>query len=493
MSVLVKQAGIISAADFLRLFIKTVIGMVLARILTQAEYGTYRQLFMLYTIVSALFLIGLPQSVYYFIPKANAAKKTKIIAQTLDLVSLLGILSSALILFSRSWVASLFHNAQLLNTLVPFALYPFFMFVTQLYYCIMISLQRPRKAAIFIALSVVCDSILILGVALLTRSLFYISISIIVSVFIQWLYARISLRSFLRSKESIKIDYTLLKQQIRFSLPIGIAAIVGVISAQVDKLVISSYFSPELFAVFSVGAAELPFIGIITNSVNAVILPEMSKQTGNSVITDLYKSAVRKNALLLFPVFAFCMIMAPQIIQTLYSAKYLGAVVFFRIYLFTVPLRIATYGLLFQVYNKTRYIFLLSFTSLIINTTLNLWLIHSIGIRGPAFAAVLVTYLTVALYLFLIKHTLKLRLLSLFPLRAILKTMLAALLAAALTYPVIRLSGNIFLQFVSGTILFTILYYYIARLTGAILDYDRDFVKDLVRTFISRFLGTKNA
>jgi O-antigen/teichoic acid export membrane protein len=489
MSVLVKQAGIISAADFLRLFIKTVIGMVLARILTQAEYGTYRQLFMLYTIVSAIFLIGLPQSVYYFIPKADDAKRAKIIAQTLDLVSLLGILSSIFILLSRDWISSLFHNPQLMKTLVPFALYPFFMFVTQLYYSTMVSLQRPRKAALYVALSVICDSVLILGVALITKNLLYVTISIIVSVFIQWLYARINLRAYLENKETCKIDYTMLKDQIRFSLPIGIAAIVGVISAQVDKLVISSYFSPELFAVFAVGATELPFIGIITNSVNAVILPEMSKLKGDKTITDLYKSAVRKNALLLFPIFAFCMIMAPQIIQILYSAKYLDAVVFFRIYLFTVPLRVATYGLLFQVYNKTRYIFLLSFASLILNTALNMLMIKTIGIRGPAFAAVIVTYITVLLYLFLIKHKLKIKLLNLFPVPAILKTALAAVLAAVITYPVISLESNIILQITTGTVLFVTIFYFAARATGAILDYDRDVVKELTKTYISKLRG----
>jgi O-antigen/teichoic acid export membrane protein len=493
MSLLVKQAGIISAADFLRLFIKTVIGMFLARILTQAEYGTYRQLFLLYTIISAIFLVGIPQSVYYFIPKADEAQKKKIITQTLDIVSILGLLGTVLIIISRSWISESFNNPQLFKALLVFALYPFFMFVTQLYYSIMISLQRPRKAALYVILSVICDFLLILGTAILTRNLLYIAAAIIISVFIQWIYARINLKSHTERSGFLNFDIELVKSQVKFSLPIGIAAIVGVISSQIDKLVISSNFSPELFAIFSVGATELPFIGIITNSVNAIILPEMSRRTDDKSVVDLYRGAVRKNALLLLPIFTFCVILAPQIIQILYSAKYLDAVVFFRIYLFTIPLRIATYGLLFQVYNKTRYIFILSFITLILTTALSIVLIGIIGIKGPAIAAVFVTYLTVMLYLILIKYKLKLNILQLFPVLAILKTMLSAILAAILTYPIIHLSENIYIQFVIGTVIFLPLYYLIASLLGAIIKYDRDVVKDIFQSLFIRLKGPKSA
>jgi len=101
MSLLVKQAGIISAADFLRLFFKTVIGILLARILTQAEYGTYRQLYMIYMLMSALFMLGLPQSIFYFLPKSDVETKLKYIKQTVNLFMVLGLACSGILVLFR--------------------------------------------------------------------------------------------------------------------------------------------------------------------------------------------------------------------------------------------------------------------------------------------------------------------------------------------------------------------------------------------------------
>lgn len=492
MSGLVKQAGIISAADFVRLFVKTVIGIFLARILTQADFGSYRQLFMIYTLVSAIFMVGLPQSVYYFIPKSDEETRKKIIAQTIDFISIFGLAASLLIIVSRSYIATLFNNPQLYKILVIYAFYPFFMFVSQLYYNVMIALQKPRQAAKFVLISIICDFVLILGVAIVTRNLMHIALAIVVSVLIQWIYARLSLKKHISGVGLFCYDRDLIKSQFRFSLPIGVAAVIGVISTQIDKLVISSYFTPELFAVFSIGATELPFIGIITNSVNAVILPEMSRRSDDASITDLYRGAVRKNALLLFPIFVFCFIFAPHIIQILYSVKYLDAVIFFRIYLFTMPLRIATYGILFQVFNKTRYIFIMSLLTLIANTILSLFLIRYMGIKGPALAATIVTYSIVAVYLLLIKRKLDLSLTQLFPVGALGRTLLASLLSGLIAFPVLFVVKGIFLQFFTGAFLFLVLYYAIANLTGAILPYDNNMLRSIFRNLVFRMKGLTN-
>ena len=492
MSVLVKQAGIISAADFLRLFSKTLIGIVLARILTQAEYGTYRQLFMIYTLMAAIFMVGLPQSVFYFLPRSDDETRRKFIRQTVDIFTAMGIVCASLLLIFRHHIASAFNNPGLGNILIIYALYPFFMFLSQLYYSIMIGLQRPKRAAGFMIFSLCFDFILILGTSLLTKNLAYITAAIVVSVLIQWLYARFNLRHY-TCGEWFKYDTELLRAQFRFALPIGIAAIIGVISAQVDKLIVSSHFSPELFAVFAVGATELPFIGIITNSVNAVILPEMSRKNDVGAISGLYRGAVRKNALLLFPIFIFCFVFAPHIIEILYSAKYLASVSFFRIYLFTIPLRIATYGLLFQVFNKTKYIFLISTFTLLMNTTLSLILINFFGLKGPAISTVIVTYLSITAYLILTKTKLKLQLTGLFQIGALFRILAAAVISGLACYPVLLLNISFAAQFVIGFILFCAVFFLVGTLFKAILPYDREVVRMLIKDILSKLRGPAHA
>lgn len=491
MSVLIKQAGLISAADFVRLFVKTIIGLVLARLLTQAEFGTYRQLFMIYTILFSVFMIGLPQSIYYFLPKSDDETKKKFIKQTIDLFTIVGLAGSILLVILRQNLAAMFNNDHLSKILLVFAFYPFFMFLSQLYYNVMIGLQKPKNAALFVFFSVSCDLVLILGTAILTKNLIFITFGIVLSVFVQWLFARINLQKYISGTSLFSYHKELLSTQLKFSLPIGVAAIVGVISAQVDKLVISSYFTPDLFAVFSIGATELPFMGIIVNSVNAVILPEMSKRNDISSICDLYQGAVRKNALLLFPMFAFCFLFAPHIIQILYTAKYMDAVLIFRIYLFSIPVRIATYGLLFQVFNRTRFIFYISIVTLVLNTMLSLLFIRLFGLKGPAISTIIVTYINVAFYLLLIRSKLQLNLNGLFPLNSILKTAAAVIISILICFPILFIPVNVWVQLLAGIIVFCIIYYFIGFWLRAIQKYDRELLITIMNEVFSKIKKMK--
>jgi len=486
MSILIKQAGVISTADFLRLFVKTIIGVLLARILTQTDYGTYRQLFMIYTLLSSIFMLGLPQSIYYYIPKSDPDTRKRFIKQTIDLATILGILSTFALLLTKNAIASLFNNPNLSLTLTIYAIYPFCMFLSQIYYSIMLGCQNIKKAAYFIILAVVLDFVLIIGIALLTQRLNYILLGVIISVLIQWIYARISLVSYSYNESIVYYDKSLLSQQLKFSLPIGVAALVGVISAQMDKVIISSYLTPELFAVFSIGATELPFMGIIINSVNAVILPEMSKYKDADSISALYKGAIRKNALILFPIFALCMIYAPQIITILYSDKYITAVPIFRFYLLTIPLRIATYGLLFQVYNKTKIILYISILTLFLNTAISIILIKNIGIIGPAISTVFVTYITVIIYLLLIKKELRIEFKSLFPITSLTRTFIASIVTASLCFFVNYVKIAAFYQLIIGILAFAITYYLLGSFINAILPYDRQMIKSILQSLYKR-------
>ncbi len=77
MSDLSRQAGLLTLADFVRFSIKTLIGIALARILSPADLGTYRQLFLIYGTLSGILLLGFPQSLLYYIPKSDDPEKTK--------------------------------------------------------------------------------------------------------------------------------------------------------------------------------------------------------------------------------------------------------------------------------------------------------------------------------------------------------------------------------------------------------------------------------
>ncbi len=488
-----RQAGMLSSVELFRFGIKTCIGIALARILTKEDFGSYRQLFLIYTTFSTLLLLGIPQSVMYFVPKASDdTQRRKIISRTLNIVSLMGLMFALALFLLRHPISILMNNPDLSSLMVLFAIYPVFMFITQIYSTIMLSLQRPQSMARFTVFAVLSDLVLILSVAVLTKNLDYIVMGVLVSAFGQWIYARIKLSGYvyrdLRVDGSVSSNhcgtdrgspYPALKEQLRYSLPLGLASIIGLLAIQLDKFVISGFFAPEQFAVFAIGAMELPFISILTNSVNSVILPHLSARQNIPEAIEIYRASVRKNALLIFPLAAIFALFATPFIRILYTSNYIDSVPFFRVYMFTVPLRVATFGIIFLAFNRTRIILANAVFTLVLNCILNLILVRYMGMMGPALSTVLATYLSMVYYVVITKSKLGIDPVALLPLAAIARTGGAVLVAGLLCVPLLYVYMNDMLKLALGSALFGILYLIFGVLLGAILPYDRQFIVSL--------------
>ena len=482
-----KEAGMLTTVEFIRFGLKSLVGILLARILMPAELGSYRQLFLIYSTFSTLLLLGIPQSVLYFLPKLrHIDSKREFISRTVNLVSALAFVFGLGIFLLRGFIARLFNNPQLELLLILYAVYPLFMFITQIYSQIMLGLKQPRKTAVFTLFSVATDFVLILGTALITKNLYYIVLALMVSALLQWGFAQFQLRHWLTK---VSFDPGFYQEVFRYSLPLGLSSIIGMLSIQLDKLVVSGFFTPAQYAVFSIGAMELPFISILNNSVNAILLPHISSEPAK--MTEVYRAAVRKNALIIFPFAVLGLIFATPLITFLYTETYLGSVPFFRVYLLNLPLRVATYGIIFMALRKTRYIMINSLVTLGLNLVLNLVLVRLIGMMGAVIATVIVTWLSVALYLYWMRHKLGLDLTELFPLKALLKTLLVAGISALPAYVVFWIFGRGWaFQFVA-LFVYLVTFVVLGKLSNAILPYDIEYAQKLWAQFKSRFVKAR--
>ena len=471
MKSLTRTAGMLSGVESLRFVLKSIIGIVLARMLSMEDYGSYRQLFLIYTTFSTILLVGLPQSMLYFIPKLElSSDKKQYISRIVDFISILGLIFGVGILIFGAEISARFANPNLKTLLLLFAVYPVFMFVNQIYSFIMLGLKRTESVMRFSLLAVCCDLILILGAAIFTRDLTMIVLAVLLSAFIQWIYVRLQLRDY---SSTYKWDKDFYKAQLRYSLPLGLSSIIGILAIQLDKIVISGVFTPAQFAVFSIGAMELPFIGILNNSVNSVILPHLSASGEKSEAIRLYRGSIRKNALLIFPVAVLSFILASDVLTFLYGADYSAAAPYFRVYLCTILVRIASYGIIFQALSKTKYILYNAIFTLVGNLILNLILVRtSLGMMGPAVATVIITYASAGLYLWWIHKELKMDLNRMFPWMQLARTMIAALSAGLLVAVVLPWVNSFILRIVLGGVLYLGGYLIVGRFTDAIIPYD---------------------
>jgi O-antigen/teichoic acid export membrane protein len=196
--------------------------------------------------------------------------------------------------------------------------------------------------------------------------------------------------------EWILPDSKSMLEMLKYSVPLGLAGMLGMIMLETNKLVVSVMCSPEEFANYVNGAIEIPLIGVITGSISSVILVDMTlyiQQGDKTKALELFKKAAIKSAVILFPVMVFLLAAGKTFIVTLYSEKYLESVIPFYVYLFVLPVRIVIYGAALMALGQSRLILYRSIFDLIINTVLSIVLVHFLGYLGAAIATILTLYI----------------------------------------------------------------------------------------------------
>lgn len=131
-----------------------------------------------------------------------------------------------------------------------------------------------------------------------------------------------------------KVDLTY-REIFSYSLPILVASLAGIAISSADQFFISRYFGAEVFAEYANGFIQLPFVGIVTAATSTVLFPEFSRLlhgSGNSSkVVELWRSALAKSAMLIYPLVVFFIVFANPVIDFLFSTAYKDSVIFFRI------------------------------------------------------------------------------------------------------------------------------------------------------------------
>jgi O-antigen/teichoic acid export membrane protein len=178
---------------------------------------------------------------------------------------------------------------------------------------------------------------------------------------------------------------------------------VGILNLKLDGVLISSYFSDKVYAVYSTGALELPLIGLFTASITAAIMPNMVAETDRGRPTkslEIWHKANRKSSLFIFPTFAFFLICGYDFIVFMYTKDYAMATWPFLIYLAKMPIRVAIYGALFRAMGHTKPLALAVFYSFIANVIIGVILLvvgrHGfLSFVGPSIGSLIASFVAV--------------------------------------------------------------------------------------------------
>ncbi len=368
--------------------------MVATRWLSKHDYATIRQTFLAYEFAAPLLLLGLPTAVYYFFPREQEIKRG-VIADNMALLICAGLLFALFIVFGGNHLLAMrFNNPVLRHTLQWLIPYPLIIMPIAGFAAIMVCTDRTKTLAIYNVLSSIILAIAGIAAILWTQSY---AAPILVRIVVPMLFLPVAIGLMFKAVPGPMRwpKWLPMQEMVKYSVPLGLASMLGSIMLQLHSVIVASLCSPEDFAVYINGAMEIPLIGIVTGSITTVVFAEMAdlcSKGDKAAALKLFHKASIKSACILFPTMCFLLVVAEPFITFLYSAKYHDSIIPFIIYLFVLPVRIVVYGAALMALGMTRVILLRSTFDLIINGILCFVLVKTTGYIGAAVATILTLY-----------------------------------------------------------------------------------------------------
>ena len=150
------------------------------------------------------------------------------------------------------------------------------------------------------------------------------------------------------------------KEIFDFSIPLLTASIWGMLINSTDQFFISRYFGTEVFAEFSNGAMELPFVGMVIGACSTVLTPLFSRQVYEKsdfkmTIYPIWQSSFAKSAMLLYPIIVFCIFDAVSIMTVFYGIPYAASGSYFKVRLTVNFVKIISYYSILMAIGATRF------------------------------------------------------------------------------------------------------------------------------------------
>ena len=371
-----------------------VFGMIASRWLSKHDYATVRQTFLAYDFVSPLLMLGLPNAVYYFLPREQNRKKG-VIADNIALLVCGGLFFSLFIaLGGHQLLAMRFDNPDLRITLPWLFPYPLLVMPVAGMAAVLVCADRTRTLAIYNVVSSLTLAISGIVAVLVTQS--FVA-PVHVRIIVPALFLPVALYfMFTAVPGSLRWPrWASMQEMVRYSVPLGLAGMLGTVAIQLHSIIVASICSTEDFAVYINGAMEIPIIGIVTGSITTVVFAEMAELCAKGekmAALQLFHKASIKSACILFPTLFFLLATASPFITFLYSEQYRLSVVPFVIYLFVLPLRIVVYGSALMALGMTRVILIRSLLDLGINAILCFVLVKQFGYLGAPVAFLMTMY-----------------------------------------------------------------------------------------------------
>ncbi len=392
---LTEKAGVVVFSRIVTTVIDLAIVIATIQILSKTDFAIIGYLLMVHEVARNLATLGFPESIFYFFERLGGSAKKGFTLQTTAILCVTALIAGLFILSVTYFAPTLLTEwdsdaITTVQTLLPLmALAAIFEIPTWPVTNVLLALDRQKQSAWYEMITSALILLMLVGPLALGFGLevaIYGLVAYSVIRFVgSWVWLKLVMPEGKLSDSNIS-----LKEQVNFSVPLGLSSLVNKINRYADKFVVSVLLPAASYAEYTVGAQEVPIIRVIPFAVGSVLISRyvaFQIEEKKEELLALWYKGVEKVSLLVVPLTILSIIIASDLISLVAESEdtnYRNAVIPFQIYNLIVLLRVTNYGSLLQAFGDTKGVFYLSLNLVLANIILSVPLTIYFGITGTA-------------------------------------------------------------------------------------------------------------
>lgn len=397
---LTEKTGVVVFARIMTTVLDLAIFIAIIQMLSKTDFAVIGYLLMVHEVARNLATLGFPESVFYYFERVTDDARQAFVLQTCGILAVTGFVAGIVILVIAQFAPALLSSWDPVEIQKVQDLLPFMALVTVLEVPtwpvtnILLAADRQKDSAWYEMLT----SLLTFGCLVLPIALGYpLSVAVwgLVAYSVIRFFGSIIWTYIILPERKEKDSGITLREQIDFSVPLGMSSLVNKMNKYVDKFVVSILLPATVFAEYQLGAQEVPIIRVIPFAVGSVLISRyvsLELESKKEELLDLWYQGVEKVSLMVLPLTVMSIVIAPDLISLIAESEgtsYEGAIIPFQIYNLIVLIRVTHYGSILQAFGDTKGVMYLSINLVVANIILSVPFTIMWGITGTALSTLI--------------------------------------------------------------------------------------------------------
>jgi O-antigen/teichoic acid export membrane protein len=334
------------------------IPVILARIFSQDEFGTYKQLFLVWITIHAAAQFGIAESLFYFLPRDPRAAGAHV-ANSVLFLGASGLVCLGLLEVARGALAVWLSNPELSRYVSWLGLFVLLMLMSSVLENVLTARGRYFEASAAYGASDALRAACSILPVLVVPNLESVMIGAVVFASLRLVATLVYLgRVF---GHELRPCIHLFGHQVAYAAPFAAAVFFDLFQLTFHQYTVSHRFDAATFAVYSVGCLQIPLIGFLYASVSNVMMVRMGealRESHREALLIIWHDTTRRLALVLIPALGLLLVVARPLIVLLFTEAYSPSVPIFMVSSLGILLTVFNSDGVLRVHAETRFILL---------------------------------------------------------------------------------------------------------------------------------------